>query len=345
MPKKVRVGVIGCGAIAQRLHVPDYATTPEAEIVALCDRAPGVARSLAERWAPGAALYTDHRKMLKEANLDAVTVTLPNVLHCPVTLDVLRSGRHVLVEKPMATTAAECRRMVRAAEKAGRLLMVNQCQRRSPLHLKAKEVMDSGILGKVLLVTAMFGHEGPENWSPDSKWFFKKKDAMFGAMADLGVHKADLVRFLTGKEIAEVSAYSGRLEKKRSDVEDNFVSCLTFEDGTFGTLTASWTAKGMDSGFTIFHCENGSLRVGVIPGKPLVANLVKPESEIVFDIPHGPRRYEDSWEMDVSGNFVRSILGLEEPFCTGEEGMRSMDVIFAAAESAKTGRSVKVRKG
>lgn len=343
MSKKIRTGVIGCGKIAERLHVPDYAVCPHAEIAALCDILPAKAKALAGKWAPHAAIYTDYRKMLKEAQLDCVTVALPNYLHAPVTIAALKSGCHVLVEKPMATSADESRRMVETAKKEKRLLMVNQSQRRFPAHVKAKEVIDSGILGRIIHVTAQFGHAGPEYWSPTGKWFFNRKQARFGAMADLGVHKADLVRFLTGKEVAEVSAYFARLEKKNADVEDNFVSCLKFTDGTVGTLCASWTVKGMEANYTILHCANGSLRICELPGRPLVANLVKPECEIVFNVPPPVTNYEGSWGIDVSGAFVRACLGLEKPFCPGEEGMKSLEVILSAEKAALTGRSVKLK--
>ena len=343
MSKKIRAGVIGCGKIAERLHVPDYAVCPYAEIAALCDVLPAKAKALAGKWAPHAAIYTDYRKMLKEAQLDCVTVALPNYLHAPVTIAALKSGCHVLVEKPMATSADESRRMVETAKREKRLLMVNQSQRRFPAHVKAKEVIDSGILGRIIHVTAQFGHAGPEYWSPTGKWFFNRKQARFGAMADLGVHKADLVRFLTGKEVAEVSAYFARLEKKNADVEDNFVSCLKFTDGTVGTLCASWTVKGMEANYTILHCANGSLRICELPGRPLVANLVKPECEIVFNVPPPVTNYEGSWGIDVSGAFVRACLGLEKPFCPGEEGMKSLEVILSAEKAALTGRSVKLK--
>ncbi|MBN2311362.1 MAG: Gfo/Idh/MocA family oxidoreductase, partial [Candidatus Hydrogenedentes bacterium] len=248
----------------------------------------------------------------------------------------------VLVEKPMATSSAEAQRMIDAAKKSGKLLMVNQSQRRFPPHVKAKEIIDSGIMGKILHVTAMFGHAGPENWSPTGKWFFKRSEARFGAMADLGVHKADLVRHLTGKEVAEVSAYFERLEKKRTDVEDNFVSCLKFTDGTVGTLCASWTVKGMEANYTILHCANGTLRVCELPGKPLVANLVNPACEIVFEVPAAATNDDESWGLDVSGAFARACLGIEKPYCTGEEGKKSLEVILAAEKAAMTGRSVKL---
>lgn len=343
MASKVRVSMVGCGQIATHLHVPDYAFCPEAEIVALCDLIPAKAKALAERWAPNAKIYTDYRKMLKEVQPDAVTVALPNYLHAPVTIAALEAGCHVNVEKPMACSSAEAEKMIAAAKRCKRLLNVNQSQRRFPPHVKAKEVIESGILGKILHVTAMFGHEGPEFWSPTGKWFFRRKEARFGAMADLGVHKADLVRYLTGKEVAEISAFFERLEKKNTDVEDNFVSCLKFTDGTVGTLCASWTLKGMDANYTILHCANGTLRIGEIPGKPLVANLVKPGCEIIFDVPPAVTNNDETWGLDVSGAFVRAILGIEKPYCSGEEGKKSLEVILAAEKAALTKRTVKLK--
>ena len=342
MSTKFRAAAIGCGAISERLHVPDYAVLPNVEIVALCDVDKMKAAALAQKWAPEAKVYTDHKKMLASEDIDGVTVTLPNYLHAPVTIDALNAGCHVNVEKPMAASIDECKKMIAAAKKAGKLLMVNQSQRLFPTHRRAKEVIDSGIMGKILHVTAMFGHEGPEHWSPSGKWFFEKQKARFGAMADLGVHKADLVRFLTGKEIAEISAYTALLEKKGATIEDNFVSCVKFADGTVGTVCASWTVKGMDTNYTILHCENGTLRIGAIPGLPILAELTHPRCRIEFDVPSPKPAYDGSWCVDASGSFVRACLGEEKPYCTGEEGMKSLAVILAAEKSAQTGKSVKV---
>lgn len=337
-----RAGIIGCGAITEHLHAPDYAVCDDAVVAAFCDSNLLRARAMRDRFAPEATVYADYKEMLRKEPLDGVTITLPNVLHAPATVAALNAGCHVLVEKPMATSLAEARRMNAAASKAGKLLMVNQCQRRYAVHRKAKEVLDSGILGRVLTVAACFGHEGPENWSPSGKWFFKKDQARFGAMADLGVHKADLIRYLTGKEIAEVSAFTARLEKKGATVEDNFVSCLRFADGSIGTLSASWTTKGMDADYVILHCAKGSLRVNEIPGKPLVANLADPECTIEFEMPAALSTYEDSWGLGVSEGFVRAARGQEEPFCTGIEGAKSLAIILACEKAAESGKTVKV---
>lgn len=344
MGSKFRAAMIGCGKIAERLHVPDYAVCPEAELVAFCDSDRGTAEQLAGQFAPNASVYTDPLKMLKSEKIDGVTIALPNYLHAPVAIAALRAGVHVFVEKPMAASSAETKAMCDEARKAKRMLMVNQAQRRAAAHRKAREVVESGILGRILHVTGMFGHEGPEHWSPSGKWFFKKKHARFGAMADLGVHKADLIRFLTGKEVGEIAAYTACLEKRGADVEDNFVSALKFTDGTVGTLCASWTIKGMDASYTILHCENGTLQVGVQESKPLIARLIKPDCEIVFDLPAPLNDYPGTWGLDVSGGFVRAAMGLEKPFCTGEEGRKSLEVIFAAEKSFLTRKSVKVKQ-
>lgn len=342
MAKVLRAGVIGCGAIADRVHVPDYVYAPETEVAALCDLNKKAAEEVAQHWAPEAAVYTDYKKMLKEADLDCVTVTLPNRLHMQVTVDVLKAGCHVLVEKPMATSMAECKKMCAAAKAAKKQLLVNQCQRLVPAHQKAKEVIDSGILGKILYTTAMFGHEGPDEWSPNSEWFFQAKDARFGAMADLGVHKADLVRYIAGKEIAEISGYTARLEKQGT-VEDNFVSGFKFADGTVGTLGASWTIYGLPANYIMFHCQKGSLYLQIDPTRPVLVGLHEPHGEVTYDLPEPDIRYPDSWGLDVSGHFARACMRKEKPFCSGEEGMKSLQVIIAAEKSAKTGRSVQLK--
>lgn len=342
MPKTVKIGVIGCGAIAERLHVPDYHYSPYADIVAFCDVNEAHAQAVANKFAPKAKIYTDYKRLLQDPDVEAVSVCLPNSMHGPASIEAVEAGKHVMVEKPMATSLEEAKQMIAAAKKNNVLLMVNQTQRRVPSHMKAKEVLDSGILGEVLYVIGMFGHAGPDDWSPGSDWFFDKKAARFGAMADLGVHKADLIRHLTGKEIVEISAFTARLEKE-GDVEDNFSSTIKFDNGAIGMLGASWTAKGMGSNFIIFHCSNGTLRLHMWPDKPCVAHLVNPRAEINFEIPPPLADYPESWQVDVGGGFARAILGLEAPFCTGEEGMKSLAVIMAAEESARTGCAVRVQ--
>lgn len=342
MSSQLKVGVIGCGAISEYLHIPDYAHSPNAEVVALCDVDINRARAMAARYAPNAAVYDDWNQLLQDPNVQGVSVCLPNRLHGPVSIAAVKAGKHVLVEKPMATSSEEAQQMIDAAREAGVLLLVNQCQRLAPAHIKAKEVLDSGLLGRVLHVTAMFGHSSPRDWSPSGTWFWRKEDARFGAMADLGVHKADLVRYLTGKEVAEVAAFVENVDNPQHDVDDNLVSCVKFVDGSVGTICASWTAYGQGVDYTIFHCAKGTLRLQYYPDRSCVAHLHHPKCEIVFDAPAPANDYEGSWGLDAGGHFARACLGLEAPFCSGEEGKRSLDLVLAMEEAARTGSTVKL---
>jgi UDP-N-acetylglucosamine 3-dehydrogenase len=185
----VGIGVIGCGAIAQRRHIPEAIAHPDARLVAVADLKLDRARAWAQP--NGAAAYDDYRDLLGDPKVDAVVVCTPNAFHARHTTDAFRAGKHVMVEKPMAVTREQGKSMIAAAKKASRVLMVAQNQRMMPPHVKAKQILDSGELGKVLSFRTTFKHPGPEGWSVDGKdsWFFDRKQAVMGVTGDLGVHK------------------------------------------------------------------------------------------------------------------------------------------------------------
>jgi len=340
--KKLKVGCIGCGKIARVLHLNEYSLNPEADIIALCDTDNERLTFCADRFGVKKT-YSDYKKMLAEEKLDAVSVCLPNYLHHPVTMAALKTGVNVLVEKPMALSSDQAAEMIATARENKKLLMVSQTQRFSPVHRKAKEVMDSGIMGRILHVATSFGHPGPEGWSPWGKWFFDKAEAGYGPMADLGIHKADLVRYLTGKEVAEVNGFYTRSEKEIGDVEDNFVSSLRFTDGTVGTLSTSWTVKGMGINYTYLYCANGTLAVSAIPGRPLAAFMVKPKCTIEFEVPPIQHNEEGAWNIGITVNFLNAIQGKEECLVPGEEGKAALDIILACDEAARTGKTVTLK--
>jgi predicted dehydrogenase len=203
--------------------------------------------------------------------------------------------------------------------------------------------MDAAEAAHILHVATTFGHSGPENWSPWGTWFFDKKQAGFGPMADLGIHKADLVRYLTGKEVDEVNAFYACNEKEVGDVEDNFVSTLKFTDGTLGTLSTSWTVKGAESNFTYLYCANGTLAIAAIPGRPLVAFLVKPKCTIDFDVPPMQSNKDGAWTLGPIRNFLDSVQGKAKCLVPGEDGKAALDIILACDEAARTGKTVKLK--
>ena len=191
----VKFGIIGCGSICRHRHAPELAANPQAEILAFCDIVPERADAMVELY--GGKAYTDWKDVVADPKIDAIVVCLPNYLHAPV-IHCSPEGRQTrIVRKPMATSAEEAEEMIQAAKDSGKYLMIGHNQRLMPPHVKAKEILDSGKLGKVLTFRTTFGHAGPEGWCVDKSvktWFFQKDKAFIGAMGDLGVHKADLIR-------------------------------------------------------------------------------------------------------------------------------------------------------
>jgi UDP-N-acetylglucosamine 3-dehydrogenase len=342
----VKYGVIGCGAIAQRRHIPEGAANPRSKIAALADPVHGRAAELAAKY--GAVAYTDYRKMLKDADLDAVVVCGPNALHAAQTIQALRAGFHVLVEKPMATTRADAKQMIAEAKKARKFLMIGMNQRLMPPHVKAKAVLDQGRLGKVLAFETSFKHPGPDGWSIDGakSWFFKKDAAVMGVCGDLGVHKADLMRFLLGEEIVKVGGIIKTQDKKTPDgkpipLDDNAFVVMETASGVMGTMNISWTNYGRfeDNGTTLF-CQHGVMRIGIDPQFGVMVDYSDGQKDryVVGAVATNTRQIASG----IIDAFTDSILKNRKPAIDGEEGYRAMNIIVTALDAAKQGKMLKV---
>ena len=189
----VNIGIIGCGKIAQVRHLPEYATNPNARLVGYYDKNRERAVQMAEKY--GGKVYGSYYEMLNDPEIDAVSVCVENRNHAEITNAALYSGKHVLVEKPMAVTLAECESMVAAAEFNGKHLMVGHNMRFDPVHRRAKELLREGVIGDIITFRTTIGNAGPEGWSPDrDAWFFDKDKAAMGALSALGIHKLDLLQ-------------------------------------------------------------------------------------------------------------------------------------------------------
>ena len=337
MPKKkIRVGVIGCGSIAIHRHAPEYGANPDVELVAFADIVPERSKALAARY--GGKDLSRWEDLLAVKGLDAVSVCLPNYLHAPVTVAALKAGKHTLCEKPMATSDKEAREMQAAASRAGKFLMIGHNQRLASLHVKAKQLVEAGVIGKVLTFRTAFSHPGPEGWSIDgaTSWFYDKKRAFVGAMGDLGVHKADLVRWLLGEEIVEAASFVEHLHKPMGDVDDNAVCLLRSASGAIGTLVCSWTHNpGEDNATTLFG-SLGIMRIGSDPRFSVVVELASGEKQYYET---GKLQTNESGGQSDSGvirQFITAISTNTPPEIDGEEGRRALAIILACVESART---------
>lgn len=340
----MKVAVIGCGSIAKYRHLPEYAANKQVEIVAVCD-------TIAERAEEMAALYkakayTDYKEIVNLEEVDVISVCLPNYLHAPVSIASLNAGKHVLCEKPMATSKEEAEAMIDAAKVNNKKLMIAHNQRFVPSHQKAKEIIDSGKLGKIYSFKTTFGHPGPEAWSIDGaeSWFFNKDQAFIGAMGDLGVHKSDLMRYLLG-EFSEIGAFIETNAKQNTEVDDNAVCILRTENGIIGTLAASWAyTAGSGDNSTVIYGENGILKLEADPEYSLIEEYRTGEA-----VKHQLGKIQTNEEggqttSHVINHFIESILENKEPLINGEEGYKSLQVILAALESQETKQIISLKQ-
>ncbi|MFD1883929.1 Gfo/Idh/MocA family protein [Paenibacillus wenxiniae] len=335
---KVRVAVVGCGSISERRHIPEYAAHPDVELVAFADPILERAEGYAELY--NAKAYSDYKQLLAAGGFDAVSVCTPNALHAEVSIAAANAGAHVLVEKPMAVSNEEALDMIAAAEKNNVFLMVAHNQRLMPPHVRAKEILKQGHLGRVLTFRTAFGHSGPEGWSIDGKnsWFFRKGEAVMGAMGDLGVHKSDMIRWLLDDEVVSVSAFIGTLDKKDTDVDDNAICLLRMGSGAIGSLVASWTSyRGEDNG-TVLWCEHGVMKIGTDPVDQVIVELTNGSIERyqVGAIATNDKQVASG----VMDEFISCIQNNVAPVISGEEGRRSLEVILAAFRSQEEGRTI-----
>ena len=341
----VKYGFIGCGAIAQRRHLPECAANSHSVVAALSDPMGDRVASLAKQY--GGKPYTDYKEMLAQGDIDAVVVAGPNGLHAEQSIAALNAGKHVLCEKPMATTREDAKAMMAAAEKNKKFLMIGLNQRLMPPHVKAKEILQSGKLGNVLSFRTAFKHPGPEGWSVDAgkSWFFKKGQAFMGVCGDLGVHKADLMRWLLGQEFTDVGGFITTLDKrdpegKLIELDDNAYLTLKTAGGVIGSMILSWTNYGLEENYTVLYCQKGVMSLGTDPTYGVIVDYRNGEREL-----HKVGEMSTNIKQVPSGvidSFTRNILEGKAPEIDGWEGYKSLDVILTAQEAAKQGKNLKI---
>ena len=343
---KIRIGMIGCGKIAQVRHIPEYADNPDAELRGFFDLSLERAQEMAEKY--GGKAYASAEELLADPEIDAVSVCVANNAHAELTIKALRAGKHVLCEKPMAVTLEDCEAMVSEAKKAGKFLMIGHNQRLAKAHMTAKKLIDEGLIGRIITFRTSFGHGGPETWSitpGKNVWFFDKKRAAMGAMADLGVHKTDLIQFLTGQNVVKTTARLAVLDKRGADgeligVDDNAICIYEMSGGILGTMTASWTYYGAEDNSTILYGEKGIMRIYDDPAHSIVVTMAD-GMKISYDV-EAIQTNDNQTKSGVIDLWMKSLTTNTPPEISGESALAAMRAVFASILSSETGQTVQI---
>lgn len=340
----MKVGIIGCGKISQVRHIPEYAQNANSEIVGYYDFNIDRAEKLAAEY--GGKAYSSLEELLEDETIEAVSVCAANNAHAKISIEALNKGKHVLCEKPMAISLEECIQMVNAAEKNGKKLMIGQNQRFAKAHRKAKKLLKEGIIGDVITFKTTFGHRGPENWSVDggsNTWFFDKKKSALGVMADLGVHKTDLIQFLLDQRIVETSAVVSTLDKKDDggnliEVDDNAVCIYKTEEGVIGTMSVSWTYYGEEENSTVLYGTDGIMKIYGDLGYSIVVTT-KDGEKILYDVDQ-IQTNDNQTKSGIIDAFVNAVMEDKEPEASGKDVLHTMKVIFSSIESSSQGQKI-----
>ncbi|MBD0737356.1 Gfo/Idh/MocA family protein [Streptomyces sp. CBMA29] len=325
----VAVGIIGCGNIS-RAHVRGHLAVPEqARIAAVADVDAAVAAERAEQ-AGGARVFTDYRAMLDDGGVDAVDICLPHHLHADAIIAAAEAGKHILCEKPLCLTVEEAERIADAVRAAGVTLMCAHNQLMMPAVARAKELIDSGGLGRVYeLHTAdsFFNDFDPASMG----WRAHAETSGGGELIDTGYHPAYLLLHLAGSRPVEVTAMLSTHRLTFMEGEDSARVLVRFEGGAVGEIVTSWAydpAPYTDT-FSVVG-ERGSLWSDgtTLHHRPRGGELATTRFPRLDSVPA------------VCADFTARIRDGVRPVHTEDEGTDVLKVILAAYASARDKRTV-----
>lgn len=335
--------LISTGRHADQKIAPAINATPDAELVAVYSRDRGRAEAFAQRHGAKAA-YDTLDTLLQDTRVDAVFVCSPNALHASHTLQAARAGKHVLTEKPMATTLDDAIAMVRGCREVGVKLGVGFHLRQHPVHREARRLLVEGVLGTVALIQGQwgFGVRGqvvPTPRPPLQQWW--EDPALIGGastMMGTGVHVVDLLRFLLGQDIVEVAAIADG-QHARQPLEQLLAMSLRLASGPIATVCCGRRLPDSRNDLTIYGSHGRLTGIGTLWEKregalEVVSDTVNKTETIA---PDPLANY-----IDELTDFHRALVEDRDPAATGSDGLRAVQVTLAMIASAREKRTVRV---
>ncbi|HEY2840191.1 MAG TPA: Gfo/Idh/MocA family oxidoreductase [Pirellulales bacterium] len=347
MPK-IGVGLVGSQFITTQ-HYEALMPVPDAEVLAVASPTIEHVRGFAEKrriphW------FVDYRQMFELPEIQLVVLGLPNYLHCEAVVAAAASGKHVVLEKPMAMNLAECDQMIDACRRAGVKLMYAEELCFAPKYTRLKQLVDSGALGKPHLVKQMEKHSGPH-----TPWFYNADLSGGGVALDMGCHAVEFFRWiLSGPDCANrpratsVYAQMGtQVHGDKTRADDEALIIVEFENGCVGLAEESWCKPGgMDDRAEVYGSagqayadllRGNSIHTYSEKGYDYAVEKASQTSGWSFTI------YEENWNYGFPqemAHFVECVRDDKQPIVTGEDGRATLEIIMAAYASAGAGKKI-----
>lgn len=339
--RPLRFGLLGCGAISKK-HAESLARIDEAELVAVCDQAGEAAEAKAAEY--GARAYTDPRRMIETEELDVLSVLTPSGSHGQNVLDLVDTGVHFVVEKPMALRLGEADRIIRACAERDVHLFVVQQNRFNPPIQALRQALDQGRFGQLVLGTVRVRWCRTEEYYRAKSW--RGTWALDGGVvSNQASHHIDMLEWLMGS----VESVMAMTETRLADIEAEDTACalLRFTSGALGIIEATTATRPKDlEGSLSILGERGSVEVGGFFMNQLKTwQFAQPEptDETVFDT-HGVNPSVFAWNhTEYLKDVVQAVRTNTKGLVEGLDGRRSLELITAIYESAETGQEVSLR--
>ncbi len=340
MTRQVGVGLIGSGFVSA-IHAEALARVAGARVVAVASPTAGHAEQFAARFVIPQH-FVDYRKLLERPDVDLVAIGAPNDLHAQVTLDAAAAGKHVVVEKPLALNLAEAEAMIAGCRRAGVKLMYAEELCFAPKYVRLKALLDSGALGKPVLIKQSEKHDGPH-----APHFWDVERSGGGVTMDMGCHAIQFFRWmLGGAEVCSVYAQmSTSVHAERTRGDDNAILIFEMAGGCTAMAEESWTKPGgMDDRAEVYGSE-GVAYADLLRGNSILAYSTRGYDYAVEKA--GSTQgwsfavYEELWNYGFPQefeHFVDCVANDKPPLVTGDDGRAVLEVLFAAYASAKSGR-------
>jgi predicted dehydrogenase len=323
--EKVRIGVVGCGALAESIYLPLLTKLPGYQIVFLADISMARAQALALKYQVS-SWFESHQEGIKNTDAAAVVLALPNYLHANATADCLNAGLHVLVEKPMATRVVDAQRMIYASKANGRVLAVGLVRRFYATTQLIKKVIDEGLFGRLRSVS--FEEGCVFNWPIKTDSLISKKLSGGGVLMDIGVHVVDLILYWLG-EIESLEYYDDNMGGVEAECYIQFET----KNHTSGSIKLSRLRNLQNRAF--FDFDKARIEMGLAPNSSL--RLRFNESCTFEGSPNPertPQQLGDIFRRQLD-NFYYAIVSNDEILIPGEEGIKSLAFIERCYQSVK----------
>jgi len=344
--RKIRVGLIGCGDVSPR-YAEALQEIDDAELVLVMDVQNKVAQRFAEEFN---VAYTDNLEdIISDREIDMVIVAVPHYLHAPITIQAAKAGKHVMCEKPIATTLDDAERMIEECKNAGVKLGINFAMRYHPASKKVKEFLDKGVIGRIFNIEMVsFGFKKESYWTEGYRgrsithWRGKWDKSGGGVLIMNFSHHIDLVRYLTGLEVIRVSAEYGTYGSPAGvEVEDTLNATLKFNNDAIGGIYTSTIARGSSENHISILGTHGQI---VFMTEPMKVFTTKD------DVGLTPNQWNEfpvgdiglSFYRDMVKDFIDAIIEDRPAPVSGTDGLKCLEVVLSIYRAGREGKVINI---